>query len=223
MSSHHHIGNIKFPSHTNGIQWILALPGTRTLVKLQQKQWFLLAFCKAATAAVIPPRLFNAMHDQRLNTGSCCYAETSEIKNVMQLRPYAHQDGIEHVCVVVCLPFSLDVGWRFDSSVSRSMLLFNRERTTPQRLKSYVRTFQTISNDVQLGSVVAFAAARTKCVIYLSSSCLLDVFSTRGLDWRTAGHGILEFDRIFCSSRVRVVQNFWDEIRFVRTIVLFTQ
>ena len=117
MSSHHHIGNIKFPSHTNGIQWILALPGTRTLVKLQQKQWFLLAFCKAATAAVIPPRLFNAMHDQRLNTGSCCYAETSEIKNVMQLRPYAHQDGIEHVCVVVCLPFSLDVGWRFDSLI----------------------------------------------------------------------------------------------------------
>ena len=102
---------IKFPSHTNGIQWILGVTRTFVDLKLQQKQWFLLAF---------------SMYDQRQKTGSCCYDIEIHQYDAAARTTIAHTSGLRvgaYMCVLWC-SFRSTIGtladdlilW-FDSSV----------------------------------------------------------------------------------------------------------
>lgn len=165
------------------------------------------------------------MYDQRLNTGSCCYVTTSEIKNVMQLRQYAHQDGIAHVCVVVCLPFNNwtladdSILW-FDSSVFDEDCYFSTVKEQHRRdsnptcdLFHAGKAFYSNSLLLRSRALLESAQAMSNMGRLLRSHLLVSSMSFPREGW-TAGHG---FDRMFCSSRRT---HFWDEIR---SHVLFTQ
>jgi hypothetical protein len=127
----------------------------------------------------------------------------------MQLRPHAHQDGIAHVCVVVCLPFSLDVGWRFDSSVFDEDCYFSTVKDNTVGTQTLLANF---SNDVQHGSIVAFAATSKGGISHLHVSSM-----SSPRDHERSGLQGTAFSNSTEYSAVRVVQNFWDEIRFICT------